>query len=149
MNCPGCAKELTERTWYDLAVDECPSCLGIWFDRGELEAFSRKISQKRNGGPGTTHAVEQATAKFEADEAGESQDCPKCARSALRPGKVGGYALSRCIECHGIYTTRSELDRIRAVGKPGRWREGVDIGADSLEWIDTAFDALGELFHLG
>ena len=37
MKCPRCQTELTERVQHDVTVDECPSCGGVWLDKGELE----------------------------------------------------------------------------------------------------------------
>jgi uncharacterized protein len=38
MSCPRCPKEqLDERERDGVTIDCCPSCRGIWLDRGELE----------------------------------------------------------------------------------------------------------------
>ena len=38
MNCPRCTSAvLDERERQKLTVDVCPSCRGVWLDRGELE----------------------------------------------------------------------------------------------------------------
>ncbi len=40
--CPKCGGTLAERKVDEVAVDECPSCHGIWLDAGELEVLSRR-----------------------------------------------------------------------------------------------------------
>jgi hypothetical protein len=41
--CPRCGTKLVERKVREtLTVDDCPSCGGIWFDRGEFEELARK-----------------------------------------------------------------------------------------------------------
>lgn len=44
LKCPSCGATMQkiriERT--DVTIDKCPSCLGIWLDRGELEKINRK-----------------------------------------------------------------------------------------------------------
>jgi uncharacterized protein len=37
MKCPKCGTNLMEREFHHVVVDVCPSCKGMWFDRGELE----------------------------------------------------------------------------------------------------------------
>lgn len=40
MNCPKCGMALQEITMKGVAVDQCSTCGGLWFDAGELERFS-------------------------------------------------------------------------------------------------------------
>jgi uncharacterized protein len=37
MQCPRCGAALVERAQHDITVDECPSCGGLWLDKGEFE----------------------------------------------------------------------------------------------------------------
>ena len=37
MNCPVCGSELREVQKYNISIDICPSCKGVWLDRGELD----------------------------------------------------------------------------------------------------------------
>jgi len=41
MRCPKCDTPLNSHTLHDVAVDECPTCHGMWLDAGELEALAR------------------------------------------------------------------------------------------------------------
>jgi Zn-finger nucleic acid-binding protein len=47
MNCPRCLTQtLVERERDDVTIDICPSCRGVWLDRGELERLiSRATSE--------------------------------------------------------------------------------------------------------
>lgn len=40
--CPKCGERLTTRLIHDVEIDECPSCQGMWLDKGELEAMSEQ-----------------------------------------------------------------------------------------------------------
>lgn len=40
MTCPRCGAELRERVEHGVRVDECPSCGGLWLDKGEFEALA-------------------------------------------------------------------------------------------------------------
>ncbi len=37
MNCPVCNERLQITYRYDVEIDYCPKCRGIWLDRGELD----------------------------------------------------------------------------------------------------------------
>lgn len=52
MKCPRCdASVLDERERNGVTVDVCPSCRGVWLDRGELEKMlayaTREVEQER------------------------------------------------------------------------------------------------------
>ena len=42
MKCPKCGMDLHEITLYEVKVDKCFSCEGVWLDHGELERMNRK-----------------------------------------------------------------------------------------------------------
>ncbi|MBX3026319.1 zf-TFIIB domain-containing protein [bacterium] len=59
MQCPRCHSELVERVHHDVTVDECPSCGGLWLDKGEFELiagreqegyFGRLLRERLSGG---------------------------------------------------------------------------------------------------
>jgi Zn-finger nucleic acid-binding protein len=52
MNCPRCGStSLDERERNGVTVDVCPSCRGVWLDRGELEKLlghaKRELEEER------------------------------------------------------------------------------------------------------
>ena len=47
MNCPRCGSvELNEREREGILVDSCPSCRGVWLDRGELEKMIARATRE-------------------------------------------------------------------------------------------------------
>ncbi len=40
--CPKCGDKLIIRLINEVEIDECPSCHGMWLDKGELEALSEQ-----------------------------------------------------------------------------------------------------------
>ncbi|MEO8601691.1 MAG: zf-TFIIB domain-containing protein [bacterium] len=42
MTCPRCGTQLVERVQHDVTLDECPSCGGVWFDKGELAHLAER-----------------------------------------------------------------------------------------------------------
>lgn len=41
MKCPKCGMDLEEIPYFDLKIDRCTECNGVWLDHGELEAVTR------------------------------------------------------------------------------------------------------------
>jgi Zn-finger nucleic acid-binding protein len=53
MQCPVCDERLREVEKYGVTVDICPSCKGVWLDRGELEkvtGMEERGEYARDGG---------------------------------------------------------------------------------------------------
>lgn len=44
MRCPKCGSQLEEIEYSSVRIDRCTSCEGIWLDKGELDAVSKKDS---------------------------------------------------------------------------------------------------------
>lgn len=42
MRCPKDGARLTGRVVNEVTIDECPSCGGMWIDRGELQEVARR-----------------------------------------------------------------------------------------------------------
>ena len=40
--CPKCGDRLSTRMIHDVEIDECPSCQGMWLDKGEFEDMSKQ-----------------------------------------------------------------------------------------------------------
>lgn len=48
MNCPVCDNvKMREVSKESIMIDVCPSCKGVWLDRGELEKLSQGIQEIR------------------------------------------------------------------------------------------------------
>jgi len=45
MQCPKCGTKLATIQHHDVTVEECPSCKGLWLDRGELEILSQRENE--------------------------------------------------------------------------------------------------------
>ena len=48
MNCPNCNVTLVMSERQGIEIDYCPSCRGIWLDRGELDKILEKSSLPDN-----------------------------------------------------------------------------------------------------
>ena len=44
MQCPACATHLTMSERQGIEIDYCPSCRGVWLDRGELDKIIERAA---------------------------------------------------------------------------------------------------------
>ena len=49
MNCPNCNVALVMSERQGIEIDYCPTCRGIWLDRGELDKIIEKSNQPEIG----------------------------------------------------------------------------------------------------
>lgn len=47
MKCPHCAVELQMSERKGVEIDYCPSCRGVWLDRGELDKLLERASREQ------------------------------------------------------------------------------------------------------
>jgi uncharacterized protein with PIN domain len=45
MRCPKCGTKLNSVQHHEVTVEECPSCQGLWLDRGELETLAQRENE--------------------------------------------------------------------------------------------------------
>ena len=51
MQCPACATQLTMSERQGIEIDYCPTCRGVWLDRGELDKIIEKSAVDQRGPP--------------------------------------------------------------------------------------------------
>jgi Zn-finger nucleic acid-binding protein len=108
MKCPKCKTEdLAEFAVESVAVDRCPSCNGIWFDRQELSELlaedARRVAALTRGSPN-----EEAE--------GMKGQCPRDASQLLRVYSSidRSVVLDACADCHGIWLDGGEFKKLFA-----------------------------------
>jgi Zn-finger nucleic acid-binding protein len=138
MDCPKCrSTELTQKRVADadVTIDTCPSCGGVWFDRGELERLM--------GSAGAELRMPDTARR-------SPRRCPKCS------GVMYAFYYPRtfvsvdmCRKCPGIWLDRGEYTEIKTVrkhvGSETAEREAAEAGGAKgtlLRFIDTAMQAL-------
>ena len=50
MRCPSCGSRLVELERSDVLIDACPTCRGIWLDRGQLDKILGMERRMERGG---------------------------------------------------------------------------------------------------
>ena len=111
MLCPRDGSEL-ERQDYEgqVTVDRCPSCDGVWLDRGELESIQATIEHDYTEDLGRVNTVADAY-ELARQKAQPVASCSKCGS----PMHAQEYAycsmilIDRCSECGGIWLDAGEL----------------------------------------
>ena len=125
MDCPKCngklgstaiqVEELSKRKdlqgaglEYELEVDQCFVCGGVWFDKGELDTYLRE----------GLHAVQSPSLGTELDQQFNKKKgkCPVCQVEMIQqPYSLDhGIQVDVCPTCSGIWLDTTELDRLEA-----------------------------------
>jgi len=136
MDCPKCigkldVKPLTHRKIhdieelkgaglsYELELDQCFVCGGVWLDKGELNKYlTDKITviDSPSLGSKTDNALDQ-----------KAGDCP-CCKSVKMEKKPAPQAehliIDQCPRCGGIWLDSTEIDRLERTQKEakGPWK---------------------------
>ncbi|MGA1821918.1 MAG: zf-TFIIB domain-containing protein [Thermoplasmatota archaeon] len=48
LRCPRCSVEMETQYMFDVIIDKCHECEGIWLDRGELYQIQKKFRNEKN-----------------------------------------------------------------------------------------------------
>jgi len=109
MDCPECGVALEPTDCHGVNIDECPKCLGRWFDRGEL----------RRAKDSTDPDLRWLDFDPFAEEADESQAdtegriCPRC---LIPMGTIAyeksGVCIDKCSKCRGVWLSHGEFESI-------------------------------------
>ena len=98
---------MTPETRFDVTVDRCEECGGLWFDAEELERWL-----------GDAHAgdIGPLESRIPARGVG-SRPCPRCTH-ALGTAGWTALVLDRCDKCRGLFVEAGEFVRLQREGLP-------------------------------
>src|SRR5579875_1610290 len=93
---------------YELEVDQCFVCGGIWFDKGKLETYLRE-------GLTTLHSPSLGK-DLDRQFNKKKGKCPACQiEMAQQPYPLDhGVQVDTCAKCGGIWLDSTEIDRLEA-----------------------------------
>jgi Zn-finger nucleic acid-binding protein len=146
--CPKCHEELKSTTLAAVEVDECQSCKGIWFDKGELKEAKDATDSDLNW---MNFEIWKHEDQFKATAS--AQSCPICNKPmvSIAYGETG-VSVDFCEDCKGAWLQKDEFKNIidaledELTSKTfseyvkDAIKEGVEIvrGSESLasEWKD-------------
>jgi Zn-finger nucleic acid-binding protein len=105
--CVKCNTELEKSIVYDVEVDVCRQCGGLWLDRGEIAALAAYrdsvLAELREIN------MEGAAASRPARPPAKTLRCPACP-GTLEEKLVGAVRVDFCPRCQGFHLDRGELD---------------------------------------
>ncbi|MFC1745812.1 zf-TFIIB domain-containing protein [Candidatus Riflebacteria bacterium] len=107
--CPVCKIQLDEKPMHTEMVDQCPLCLGVFFDRMELDSIIQ-IAEFFN----QTRLDEDEIDTIPEKEKGRMLICPH-EGSGMKKRDLGGQIIDVCETCEGIWLDNSELWSIKMV----------------------------------
>lgn len=125
MRCPVCKVPMIIVEYEKIELDYCTKCLGVWFDAGELELLTERLSLDKELLP-----LHDIWALPEATVSEKARKCPIC-RKRMKKTHVGEESkvlLDICPSRHGIWFDSGEVSQALsqlkskgpATGKQGR-----------------------------
>ena len=110
LTCVKCTSVLDKAKVGDVEVDLCPSCGGLWLDRGEIERLGKTKSDE------VDHLRQELTGGAQAGFSETPTSCPACP-GKLHEVRVGRVMIDVCGQCGGLFLDRGELDAALAAVK--------------------------------
>jgi hypothetical protein len=159
LSCPECKSVMASvRYLGGWVLDECRTCRGVWFDRGELEPILTRFHAKKQDALGPEANISRRAAII--DREFQYRNCPRCQDVMVRLNyaRVSGVIIDRCGQC-GVWLDGGELEKISAFlgasppdvmpEPPPKSDVVIDLGsADVPERRgDSLFDFLDDLFN--
>ncbi|OGZ67815.1 MAG: hypothetical protein A3D35_00190 [Candidatus Staskawiczbacteria bacterium RIFCSPHIGHO2_02_FULL_34_9] len=114
MKCPNDNTELEQMLFHQVEVDYCPKCLGMWFDKDELEYAKDDKDQKLNW---LDIDLWRDKAKFHLVKSGRY--CPYCSAGLMQVGYDSSSSndqphvkMDFCKNCQGVWLDRGEFKQL-------------------------------------
>ncbi len=107
-NCPECSEPLRSKCFGAVTVDECPSCCGVWFEKGELEEAKDAVDADLNW---LDFDVWKSGVNLASRQS--ARVCPACGVKmvGLTCGHTG-VAVDYCHACDGAWLDQHQFHRI-------------------------------------
>lgn len=100
-NCPRCNGPMALLAKKNIELDACPQCMGIWFDKDELD----KITDGCASFEGLIYTAKSL---------GRKLPCPSCGKK-MTYATVEGITIDFCQDCAGIWLDAGELSAVGGV----------------------------------
>jgi uncharacterized protein len=118
-----------------IAIDYCPICHGVWFDRGELELVTERAC-----GPQSDLCVADILARPDAPTVEEKRRCPICNRHMLKKnlGAEPSILIDACDRGDGLWFDGGELHQVLSRAKTV---DGSRVDAGMISFLKDTLKA--------
>ena len=108
MNCPKDRSPMIVVEHDQIALDYCPTCRGVWFDRGELELITERAC-----GPQSEICMADIMNRPDAVTSEEKRRCPICNRRMLKKniGAAPPVLIDACDQGDGLWFDGGEVQQ--------------------------------------
>lgn len=106
-DCPICKKPLFEENLKDQLIDRCPDCMGIYFDKGELDSILRIVRYYNE-----VKLDEEDLDMISQPERERRIICP-ADKIEMEKCQMGDLVFDRCPECEGIWLDGGEISALK------------------------------------
>src|SRR5262245_40455334 len=103
--CVKCESVLDRGTYAGVEVDLCPSCGGLWLDKGEIE----KLGKAGGADVGELKMMLLGDPKSKPVPSDLTSACPACT-GTLKEVVLGPVKVDFCAQCGGLWLDRGELE---------------------------------------
>lgn len=136
MQCPEDGSELRTVDYRGVSFEECPRCLGRWFDRGELDRAKDRTDDDLRWldfepfGTEADHIARQTRGRH----------CPKdSAAMETLTYEQSGVVIDRCPSCRGIWLNHGEFESlVRYLEKVMLAKPAGELSRDALHQLAEA-----------
>ncbi len=109
MICPVCKSDMIVVEHDNIELDHCPTCLGVWFDSGELD-----LLLESSGMENSLPFLDTVLNAVEARSSEKKRKCPICRRK-MKKGSIdegGEILVDICRSKHGIWFDGGEVKQL-------------------------------------
>ena len=114
MKCPRDGAPLAKEQWEaQVSVHRCPSCEGLWLERGE-RVTGQAARVRKNSAKLASIDVVAAAYELARQKALPAPPCPRCGKSldATEYAYCSQILIDRCTTCHGVWLDPGELEAL-------------------------------------
>jgi len=144
MKCPVDGTPMIQRIYEDdVEVDECPTCLGIWLDRGELFRIERSQENDYSEILKTNIQMQPPMEIIEIKTRKTSLQCPSCG-DVLYEKEHGFFSkimIDVCIGCGGIWLDKGELQALEIFFEKNKPAEEMTFWQSFRSGLKQIFDS--------
>jgi uncharacterized protein len=135
MNCPNDNSPMIVVEHDQIALDYCPTCHGVWFDRGELELVTERAC-----GPQADICTAEILTQPEASTSEDKRRCPICNRRMLKKhaGAPSAVLIDVCDRGDGLWFDGGELQQVLSQAKPV---DGKAVDSGMLSFLKDTLKA--------